>query len=320
MAVPAFAILDGDQVDAIGPSDGARERPATPVTSDLKPSVHDAACLPAKLQWSLVTWYRSNGDFADAEALLDQIAARGGETGRLLEERARLAAAMGRMDEAAALMEERVQRAPSATAQVALARIYLEADNVPAAEAISADLCRSHPDLTTVAALAADIARAMGDLAAARGHHEAVLQERPDSSGALLALARIALVDGDRRQASTLLDRALAAAGEAATPGLLSTAAAIAELIDQPIRAGVLRARAARLDSERTAALLDAVAAELGPRALAAGPRAASSPGRTRPLRQRLHPISPPRRRTWPPSLRPALCPPRPTRSWSRGC
>ena len=262
MATTARSVLDSD--DAPPPPLGA-DPPADDRAATFRLPATAAATLPAKLQWSLVGWYRATGAFAEAEALLREIEARGGETGRFLEERARFALAMGQTDEALALFEERARRGQAATAWVALARAHLEAGDTAAAQAISVELCQSHPDLATVAALAADVARATGDLDAARAYHEGALEERADNAGALLALARVALVGGEAREAIALVDRALATAGESATAGQLWTAAAIAELADQPVRAAVLRSHAAQAESLRAAVLLDQIAAELGP-------------------------------------------------------
>ena len=199
----------------------------------------EAVLLPAKLQWALVGWYRAGGEFGAAAELLDVIAARGGETARLLEERARLALAMGCPGEAVTLQEERVRLAPSATARVGLARIQLEAGNVAAAAAISAELSREHPEMATVGALAADVARAAGDLASARAYHERVLVAQPDHVGALLALGRIALLDGVPREATALAERAITGAGEKATSSQLFSAGAVFELSPRSTQAAM---------------------------------------------------------------------------------
>ena len=236
---------------------------SAPVLAEPRLTLQEAARLPAKLQWSLIGWYRVTGDVESAAALLDEIETRGGETMRLLEERARLAFAAGRIDEATEILTGRVERAPSATAWVALARLHLETGDLAAAAAISRDLCRDHPELMTVGALDADVARASGDLAAARAYYEGVVADRPDNASALLALARLALLGGDAREAVGLLDRALAAS-DALPAGQLAAAAGIAELCDQPTRAAALRARSTRLDAERTASLARAIDEALG--------------------------------------------------------
>ena len=229
-------------------------------------SAAEAATLPAKLQWTLIGWFRASGDLETAAALLDGIEARSGETGQLLEERARLALAAGRGEEAVGLMAQRVERAPSASARAGLARFHLELGDVATAAAISADLCRDHPDLATVAALTADVARAAGDLVTARAYHEGILEERPEQVGALLALARLALLGGDQGRAAALLDRALAATAEAtaATPAQLFAAAAVADFCERPTQAGLLRVHAARLEAGRAAALARTVDEALG--------------------------------------------------------
>src|SRR6266540_4219584 len=58
------------------------------------------AILPAKLQWRLAAYYRAVGAHDLAADVLDAVERRSGESMQLLEERARLAFAMGRWDEA----------------------------------------------------------------------------------------------------------------------------------------------------------------------------------------------------------------------------
>ncbi|CAA9554091.1 MAG: hypothetical protein AVDCRST_MAG49-1979 [uncultured Thermomicrobiales bacterium] len=226
--------------------------------------VERAVGLPAKLRWSLVGWYRATGALDAAAALLDAVAERDGETIRLIEERARLAVAAGRSDEAVSLLEERAARAPSATAWVQLGRVHLEAGDVDAAAAIADDLMADSAGLQTVAQFAGDVARARGDRTAARAHNEAILEARPDHVGSLLALAAIAVEDGDRRLAAALLDRALDGAEENLTSSQLGAAADVAAEVGRTGQATELRSRASALDAARGAALLAEVHAALG--------------------------------------------------------
>src|SRR5687768_14643464 len=84
-------------------------RQTAEVDSRLRDLDHDAiAMLPAKLQWRLAAYYRATGAFAESGRVLDAAERRSGESMQLLEERARLAFAMGRHDDARRLLEERV--------------------------------------------------------------------------------------------------------------------------------------------------------------------------------------------------------------------
>lgn len=245
--------------------------------------VRDAAFLPAKLQWRVAGYLRAIGAFDQAARLLDAVERRGGETLQLLEERARLAFAAGRLDSARVLLEERARRAPSATARIALARCYLETGRLADARAISDELAHAQPDLATVAALAADVARAAGDLELARSYYLGVLDAKPDSANALLSLSRLALDEDNPESAAAFFRRAVAAASEEATAHQLTVAADLALALAQNDRAAELKERALHIDRSRTAALLADVEAAL--KEVEPADRTALSPSR---------PLSPP--------------------------
>ena len=246
----------------ISPSD---HRPAAAGDGgqDLALSLADAMRLPAKLRWRLVGYYRASGELAAAAALLDEIEAQDGETGTLLEERARLAFAAGDVDTAATLLEARVERGPSASARVALARLYLEAGDLAAAGPITAELADTDPALLTVRQLVADVQHAIGDLDTARAWYRRTLRERPHHVASLLGLARLALEEGDDGEAGRLLE-AILAGDEAPSTGQLAALAELAEELGQGERAASLRAQAAEQEAARQAAFVQAVRQELG--------------------------------------------------------
>jgi ATP-dependent DNA helicase RecQ len=223
----------------------------------------DFALLPAKLQWRLTASFRAAGAFDRAARVLIAAERRGGESMQLLEERARLAFAMGKRNDALRLLQERVERAPSPTARVALARFHLENDRLDLARQISDDLSHTHPDLQNVAALNADVARVSGDYETARGYYLGAVDARPDNASALLALARLAVDERDDEAAAAFLRRALSAAAERATAGQCLAAAEVADALDQPAQAAELRARAASIEQTRTEALVAEVLAAL---------------------------------------------------------
>ncbi|MEA2530664.1 MAG: ATP-dependent helicase RecQ [Thermomicrobiales bacterium] len=221
------------------------------------------AMLPAKLQWQLAAYYRAVGAFDVAARVLDAAERRGGESIRLLEERARLAFAMGSHGDARHLLEERARRAPSPTAQVALARFHLETGELEVAERLSEELSRANPDLVTVSTLAADVARAVGDFETARSYYLGAVDARPENAGALLSLARLAVDESDQEAAAAFLRRAVSAADEHVTAGQCLAAADIAAALGRAEQAEELRSRAASIEQVRTEALVAEVLAAL---------------------------------------------------------
>lgn len=251
-----------------------RRLPKAPTTSparqtiEVDPRLRDLdddafAMLSAKLQWRLAAYYRAAGAFAESARVLDAAERRGGESMQLLEERARLAFAMGRHDDARRLLEERVERAPSPTARVALARFHLETGNVALAHDLSEELAESHPDLVTVSSLAADVARAREENETARSYYLEAVDARPENPSALLSLARLAVDEKDEEAAAAFLRRALTSAGEQATAGQCVTAAEVAAALGRAEQAEELHARAASIERARTEALVAEIVAAL---------------------------------------------------------
>jgi ATP-dependent DNA helicase RecQ len=223
----------------------------------------DVAVLPARLQWRLAAYYRATDAFDLAARVLAAVERRSGESMQLLEERARLAFAMGRRDDACRLLEERVRSAPSPTARVALARFHLETGRLDLAERLSEELARENPDLVSVATLAADVARATGDNETARSYYLGAVDARPDNASALLSLARLAVDEGDAEAAAAFLRRALSAAADKATASQCTIAAEIAAALDRAEQAEELRARAAAIERARTEAFVAEIVAAL---------------------------------------------------------
>ncbi len=213
--------------------------------------VADALRLPAKVQWTVVARYRHDGEFEEAARLLDAIEARSGETGTLLEERARLAFAQEDFPDAEDLLKRRIDRAPSASSRAALARFYLETGDLEQAQAIGEELARSDGGLLTVAGLNADIARAMGDTGTARAFHRRTLEERGSNVHALLAMASLDLEDGDVASARAHLDLAVDALESGGTALQMASAAQLALDLGDATRAEALRTRSRKADSER---------------------------------------------------------------------
>jgi ATP-dependent DNA helicase RecQ len=226
--------------------------------------VERAMVLPAKLRWKVVARYRAQGSFAEAAELLDAIEETVGESSVLVDERARLAFAQEEYETAIALLEERVNRAPTATAWIGLGRVYLEVGDLERAEEIAGSLLETSGELLTVDQFAAEVERAAGDSDAARRRYERILADRPDHLTSLLALAGLAIDEGDARQARTAFDRALVAIAESEYPAQLDTAATMAEALGLADQAIELRRRAIDAESERLRQLEQEIGRAIG--------------------------------------------------------
>src|SRR5829696_3448062 len=96
--------------------------------------------LPAKLLFTAVGIARGAGLHDEAAAMLNAIRSRDGESIRLLEEQARLAFSRGDHETTLAILAERYERSPSATAAIALARFHLETGAFAEAKRIGDEL------------------------------------------------------------------------------------------------------------------------------------------------------------------------------------
>ena len=227
-----------------------------PTDASAAPIPKDRAMrLPAKQRWALVAHYRVTGHLAAADDLLDGIESYGGETSQSLEERARIAYLAGDVDTAVGLLEARTQRSSAATARVAHARLLLQLGRVEEAGEISDDLMATHAELVTIASLAADVARARGDLATARAYHEELLIDRPDHVGTVLTLGGLALDETDPNQAAAFLDHALAANEGMLTAAQLHLAASLAHQLDRATQSAELHRRAEEIETDRAVVL-----------------------------------------------------------------
>ena len=174
----------------------------------------DAHRLTSDQRWAWLGYLRSRGALAEAAAWLDEIEEGRAPTVRAQEERAALLMAAGRGDEAVAIMRQRAEERPSATAWVRLALTLLSAGQTDEAARIAARLAESDPDLKSVQSLRIDVARATGDHALLARHFADQIALFPNDTAARLGLAQIALKDGDHAEATRLLDEAMALRAE----------------------------------------------------------------------------------------------------------
>ncbi|HEV2109320.1 MAG TPA: DEAD/DEAH box helicase, partial [Thermomicrobiales bacterium] len=243
---------------------GELTRSSSPSTAPFAIPARTALDLPAKLRWQLAGWYRETGKVAEWQSLLDEMASSGDDTIRLLEERARLAYTTGDMRTAERVLTERRNRAPSATASIALGRFYLGSGEIEKAFRISRELLQARPDLLTVLQLAAEVAHANGDTAAEKEIYERTLAEQPDHAGTLLGLARLEMDAGHPQRAASLAQEAVGPDQEWTTAKQLREAARILIAGGQPELAETLHHRASQQDSARISRLFAEIADALG--------------------------------------------------------
>ncbi len=212
--------------------------------------------LPTKLLWTVIGIARAHECLDAIEPLLDSIQARDGDTLRLVDERARFAFAKKEYDAALLILADRYERSPSATAAISIARLNLETGTSAEAKRISDELNHTHPDLVTVQQLAADVARATGRFELARSYYLGLVDNRPEHPSSLLALARIAIDEGDPDSAGAFFRRALAASAESLTPNQATLAAEIATDLGDLEKAETLRSDADAVQMARLTASL----------------------------------------------------------------
>ncbi|MBA2520604.1 MAG: hypothetical protein H0V24_13125, partial [Chloroflexia bacterium] len=92
----------------------------------------EAGTLTVKLLLSLAAWYRANGEYESAHALLELTATRS-ESQQLAQERAALALAVGNPAEAVRILTEIAGEKDTLSASIAVGRCQLELGDLAAA-------------------------------------------------------------------------------------------------------------------------------------------------------------------------------------------
>jgi ATP-dependent DNA helicase RecQ len=179
-------------------------------------SLADARQLTSDQRWTWVAYLRSRGALTEAAEWLDLIESINGPSVKGQEERAALLIAAGREDEAVAILRQRAESRPSATASVRLALALLSAGDTAEASRIAAEVAASSPELKSVQALRLEVARANGDHQALIEHYRDEVAANGNSTAARLGLAQVALDQGETAEASRQFETALSlrAAGE----------------------------------------------------------------------------------------------------------
>src|SRR5215217_8289665 len=236
-------------------SDPTKIEPGAEPRATLRNAVAVAELLPMKLLFTILGFARAGGYLDEADELLEAVERRGGEQVRLIEERARIAYARGDNEQALALLTLRHDRSPSATASIAIARLYLETGALDEARAISEELSASQGHLVTVKQLAADVARASGDSELARSHLLALVDERGEHPPSLLSLAQLSLDDRDVESAAAFFRRATVDA-ENLNANQLLQASGVAAAIGEQTLADAFRDQADSFQHQRSHALI----------------------------------------------------------------
>ena len=172
-------------------------------------SIPDARQLTSDQRWVWVGYLRSRGALAEAAEWIDLIESISGPSVKGQEERAALLIAAGRDADAVAILRQRAEARPSATASVRLALALLGAGDTSEASRIADEVTATSPDLKSVQALAIEVARATGDHDTLTEHYRDEIAANPNSTAARLGLAQIALERKDLAAAARQLEDAL---------------------------------------------------------------------------------------------------------------
>ena len=210
----------------------------------------------AAARWEVFACLRGIGDLRGAAATLDAIAEMSGPLAKVLDAQAQLWPLLGRADEAIAAAQERTERFPSASGEVALARAYIATERLDEAMAIAERLYARAPQNPTPLQLLARIALEQGDGEGAIERYEELQALNPEGGEAQLGPARAHVAMGEEEEAERTLRQFAARAGGVTQPAALTAWAELADELGDEATAADLRARAAALWGERAAAIL----------------------------------------------------------------
>ncbi|HEX5502013.1 MAG TPA: RecQ family ATP-dependent DNA helicase, partial [Thermomicrobiales bacterium] len=219
------------------------------------------AALSAKAQWELYACLRGLGDLPLAATLLDALAAQHGPLAKVLDAQAQLWPLLGREEEALRAAQERVERFPSPTGDLALARTFLAAGRLEDAAALAERLRDREPARADGWVLLGQVALEQGDAEAALEVFEHLLTLQPDSPVARRGLARAHAALGEDEAAATLLADLVDGLGPTPTIGGLTALAEVADELGDDATAARLREQASAQWVRRAAALVEPLAA-----------------------------------------------------------
>ncbi len=215
----------------------------------------------AAARWEAFACLRGLGDLRGAAAVLDAIAEVSGPLAKVLDAQAQLWPLLGRNEEAIAAARDRVERFPSASGEVALARAYIATEQLEEANAIAERLREREPQNPTAVQLLARIALEQGDGEGAIAWYDELGALNPDGGEAQLGPARARVALGEDEEAERALQSFTARSATVTQPGTLTAWAELADDLGDAEAGARLRERAVGLWAERTAALLPDLAA-----------------------------------------------------------
>ncbi len=214
-------------------------------------------------RWEVFACLRGLGDLSGAAAVLDALAEVSGPLAKVLDAQSQLWPLLGRPDEAVAAARERLGRFPSASGEVALARVYLATEQLEEAHEIAERLHGRDPRNPTPLQLLARIALEQGDGEGALEWYEQLQAANPDGGEPQLGPARARVALGEEEEAERALQAFAARSEQSGQPATLLAWAELADDLGDEEIAARLRGRAVALWSERAATLLPALGATL---------------------------------------------------------
>jgi ATP-dependent DNA helicase RecQ len=210
----------------------------------------------AAARWEVFACLRGIGDLPGAAATLDAIAEMSGPLAKVLDAQAQLWPLLGRADEAIAAARERLERFPSASGEVALARTLIATEQLEEASAIAERLYGREPQNPTYIQLLARIALEAGDGEGAIERYEELHAANPEGGEAQLGPARARVAMGEEDEAARTLHGFASRADSVTQPAALTAWAELAEELGDEETAGRLRDRAIALWGDRAAAVI----------------------------------------------------------------
>ncbi len=230
------------------------------------------AALPVALATSLAL-YLARVELADspvaiqarrlAEEILALLRPLAGDSLRITDDVAKVSLALGHVDEATALLEDRYARRDSLPAAQQLARAYLTAERLGDATRLASSVTAGRGDRLTVALLRGDVALAAGDASAARAAYAHALELTPQSVRALLGLAHCAALLGEPVTARRHVESVFASYADVAPYSVVVEARAVARTLADADWVEALDQRLVEIDVREAAMLGDMIDATL---------------------------------------------------------
>jgi ATP-dependent DNA helicase RecQ len=239
--------------------------PRVTATTDLLNRIDNRVwrSLPLELRWKILPWVIEIGELDRASSLIDAMERERGESAKLLELRARLAGVRDDATEQERLLELRMERFPSTTATVQLARFLLDRGEVDRAAELYEAVRQVSGEQQQVRQLGIALDRALTPPQELRARLQRDLTADPDGFWPNISMASW-LLDNDRADAARpLLHKVLVDAIELGYDSYLTRLAELMERAGEPEIAADLRARSAAERERRRTELEQQIEAAL---------------------------------------------------------